>query len=74
MAAGYALGVDLGTTSVKVVLLNCSSKAVEQSFIQPSDASVPESSTSPGAQGADEQDVKDRWCLDYCMDLWTRTS
>ena len=69
MAAGYALGVDLGTTSVKVVLLNCSSKAVEQSFIQPSDASVPESSTSPGAQGADEQDVKRIVeCLDYCMD------
>lgn len=68
MAAGYALGVDLGTTSVKVALLNCSSKAVEQSFIQPSDASVHESSTSPGAQGADEQDVKRIVeCLDYCM-------
>lgn len=69
MAAGYALGVDLGTTSVKVALLNCSSKELEQSFIETSDASVHESSTSRGTQGADEQDVKRIVeCLDYCMD------
>ena len=63
--AAYALGVDLGTTSVKVALLNCSSKELEQSFTQPSGASVRESSSTPGAA---EQDVgRIVECLDSCM-------
>lgn len=64
----YALGVDLGTTSVKVALLKCSSKELVQSVTGPSSASVHahESSSTPGA---DEQNVhRVVEFLDSCMD------
>ena len=63
----YALGVDLGTTSVKVALLKCSGREVVESVTEPSSASVPacESSSIPGA---DEQNVhKIVECLESCM-------
>lgn len=66
--AAYALGVDLGTTSVKVALLNFSSKELEQSFSQPSGASVHESSNPFGARGAEQNVGRIVECLEYCMD------
>lgn len=63
----YALGVDLGTTSVKVALLKCSSKELVESVTEPSSASV-HAYESPSTPGADEQDVnKVVECLDSCM-------
>ena len=61
----YILGIDLGTTSIKVVLLNPTNHAVIESSSQATDANI---SCNSATAGNDEQDV-DIICkvLQFCL-------
>ncbi|KAG5863651.1 hypothetical protein JTB14_013799 [Gonioctena quinquepunctata] len=62
--AGYVLGIDIGTTSVKVCILNTKTREVEARQLKNTLSNVP-SDTGPG--GNKQNVPKIMSCLDMCV-------